>query len=292
MSEIGVFADERPRLFGLAYRILGSVTDAEDVVQEAWIRWSAVDADEVVNAAAYLTTITTRLALNALRDRQAARETYVGPWLPEPLLIAQDFVEDDEPSANVEVADAVSLAMLIVLETLSPTERAVFVLREIFGYSYAEIAASVEKTESAVRQIAHRAREHVQARRPRADTNPAEHRQVTLQFLGAAAGGDMQGLLDLLAPDVRLVSDGGGKARAATRPIEGADKVARFYLGILRKVDLNDLQLQFVSINGKFGIAAWQDDQLIIAGLLDVVDGLVTNVYLFANPDKLQLHST
>jgi len=198
------FAEHRDLLFTVAYEMLGSAADAEDVVQEAWLRWREVDPEKVDNPRAYAVRIVTRLALNQMRTLSRRREAYVGPWLPEPLLTEPDVADD------VVLSESVSLAMLVVMESLSPTERAVFVLREVFGFEHGEIAAAVDKSPAAVRQIAHRAREHVQARRPESTTSRAEHAEVTRRFATAAATGDLEALLGLLAPDVVLVTDGGG----------------------------------------------------------------------------------
>ena len=219
------FVAHRNLLFTVAYEMLGSAADAEDVLQETWLRWVKVDLEQVRDQRAYLVRITTRQALNRLRTMKRRKETYVGPWLPEPLLTAPDVAED------VELAESVSMALMLVLETLSPTERAVFVLREAFDVSYDEIAAAVDKSPAAVRQIAHRARQHVDARRPREVVSPSETRAALASFRRALETGDLQGLLDVLAPDVVLVSDGGGVKQAALRPVTGAERVVRFILG-------------------------------------------------------------
>src|SRR3712207_2982536 len=214
------FLTHRSLLFTVAYEMLGSAADAEDVVQETWLRWERVEKTEVRDPRAYLVRIVTRQALNRLRTVSRRREEYVGEWLPEPLLTSPDVAED------VELAESVSIAMLTVLETLAPAERAVFVLREVFDVPYAEIAQAVDKTPAAVRQIAHRAREHVAARRPRIRVDLAEHQQVVDRFLAALRTGDLQVLLDVLAPDVVLVADGGGEVAAVRRPVVGRERVA------------------------------------------------------------------
>ena len=215
------FLAHRNLLFTVAYEMLGSAADAEDVLQETWLRWAGVDLGTVRDQRAYLVRITTRQALARLRTLGRRKESYVGPWLPEPLLTAPDVAED------VELADSVSMAMLLVLETLTPTERAVFVLREVFDLAYDEIAEAVGKSPAAVRQIAHRARAHVAARRPRGVVSPAETRDALEAFQRAVETGELQSLLDILAPDVVLLGDGGGVKQAVPRPIVGADKVAR-----------------------------------------------------------------
>jgi RNA polymerase sigma-70 factor (ECF subfamily) len=276
------WAEHRGLLFSVAYGLLGSVADAEDVVQETWLRWSAVDRGDVINPRAYLVRIATTQALNRIRSAKARRETYIGPWLPEPL------IEPDPAEAVVEQAGReheVSLAMLVVLETLSPAERAVFVLREVFGMSHDEIAETLDRSPASVRQLAHRAREHVQARRPRFESGLDEQRRVTQEFLAACATGDKGALLSLLAPDATLVSDSDGRAKAARRPILGADKVARFMIGIAE--DALALDLRFALVNGSVGIVASDGSATQSVCLFDVVDGKVQSVYIVANPEKL-----
>ncbi|MGI8677079.1 MAG: RNA polymerase sigma factor SigJ [Jatrophihabitans sp.] len=277
------FATHRRLLFKVAYDLLGSVADAEDVVQDTWLRWSATDRFDIRDARAYLVRIVTTQALNRLRAIAAKRETYVGPWLPEPLVEPDDV--DVVGDAAVREHD-VSIAMLVVLETLSPPERAVFVLREVFGMSHDEIAAALDRTPASVRQLAHRARGHVQARRPRFEADETRQRQATQQFLLACATGDLSTLLGLLAPDVRLISDGGGHAKAARRPIEGADKVGRFMIGIAGESAA--LDLRFALINGTVGVVGYDGDVANTVALLDLdLDGRVTTVFIVANPEKL-----
>ncbi len=220
------FVDHRNLLFTVAYEMLGSAADAEDVLQETWLRWAEADRSDVRDARAYLVRITTRLALNKMRAAARRRESYVGPWLPEPLLTSPDVAED------VELADSVSMAMLLVLETLNPTERAVFVLREVFDFGYDEIAAAVDKTPAAVRQIAHRARNHVDERQPRGDVTPRQRDEVVAEVPAGHRHRRPAGLLDVLAPDVVLVTDGGGVKQAALRPILGSDKVSRWLAAV------------------------------------------------------------
>jgi RNA polymerase sigma-70 factor (ECF subfamily) len=287
-ADVGPFAEYRNLLFRVAYDLLGSVADAEDVVQETWLRWSADDRSQVDNPRAYLVRIATNQALNRLRAAKARRETYVGPWLPEP--IVDEVTEGSRDPAEVVAeraakGEAISLAMLVVLETLSPSERAVFVLREVFGMSHDEIAAALDRSAASVRQMAHRAREHVQARRPRFEAPQDERQRITEQFLAACMTGDIQALLGLLAPDVTVVSDGGGKVRAARRPILGADKVSRFLMGIADEAA--KLEMRFALVNGDLGFVAYDGDHLQSVLLLDVVDGQIRTVYSIANPDKL-----
>ncbi|MEW2446763.1 RNA polymerase sigma-70 factor [Streptomyces parvulus] len=280
-----VFEAHRPVLLGVAYRMLGRLADAEDVVQEAYLRWSGADRSTVREPRGYLVRITTRLAVDRLRHIKSRRETYVGPWLPEPYVT--DFGDTVPDSAErVVLADSVSLAFLVVLESLSPLERAVFVLREAFGYPYAEIAAMLERGEPAVRRLAVRARGHVEERRPRYDVDPVRRRDLTERFLAAAAGGDLAGLMELLAPDVRLVGDSGGKSKAPLRVLESSDKVARFLLGAARK-GVPDFSHRFLEINGGPALLALSGGRPDSVFQIEVADGLIQSVYIIRNPDKL-----
>jgi len=272
------FVTHRRLLFTVAYEMLGSAADAEDVVQETWLRWADVDQAVVRDARAYLVRIVTRQALNRLRALARRREEYVGEWLPEPLLTSPDVAED------VELAESVSIAMLTVLETLGPAERAVFVLHEVFDTPYDEIAVAVGKSPAAVRQIAHRAREHVAARRPRVRVGRAEQRAVVERFLAALQGGDVQGLLDVLAPEVVLRSDGGGVVAAVRHPIESAERVARF-LAAFAKV-APGARVDTVWINGA-PAARIDSDGDITAVSLVIDGGRVTRIYAIRNPHKL-----
>jgi RNA polymerase sigma-70 factor, ECF subfamily len=283
---LDAFQTHRRLLFSVVYDIVGSVADAEDVLQETWLRWSAVDPDTIENPRAYLVRIATRQALNRLRSLRNRRESYVGPWLPEPLVTDVDGVPD--PAAAAEQADEVSLAMLVVLETLSPPERAVFVLHDVFGLPHDEVADALGRSSASVRQLAHRAREHVQARRPRFPTDDLEQRRLTEAFVAACADGDLDTLTRMLAPDVRVVSDGGGKAKAARREISGADKVSRFMLGITKEgMATPGHSLRFVRVNGEWGLVGYVGSEPTYLGLLDVRDGQIEAVYIVANPDKL-----
>ncbi|WP_093893353.1 RNA polymerase sigma-70 factor [Streptomyces sp. Ncost-T10-10d] len=280
-----VFEDHRPVLTGVAYRMLGRIADAEDVVQEAWLRWSSASREEVREPRAFLVRITTRLAIDRLRQVQSRREAYVGPWLPEPLVT--DFGPAVPDTAEQAVlADSVSVAVLVVLESLSPLERAVFVLREAFGFPYAEIAATLDRTEAAVRQLAGRARHHVEERKPRYDVDPAQRRDLTERFLAAAAGGDIEELLALLAPDVRLVGDSGGKSKAPLRVIESADKVGRFLFAVTHE-QTQDLDIRFLELNGAPGLLVLSGGRPDSVFQVDVKDGLIQCVYIVRNPDKL-----
>ncbi|GAB2629822.1 RNA polymerase sigma-70 factor [Kribbella swartbergensis] len=275
------FDEHRSILVGAAYRVVGSVADAEDVVQEAWLRWAEVDHAEVRDPRAYLIRITTRLALNRLRQQKARREDYVGPWLPEPIL------SDDDPAAAVELADSVSMAMLVVLETLSPLERATFVLREVFDLPYDEIAATLGRSESAVRQLAHRAREHVHARQPRQRVDRERHNELTMRFMAAAGSGDVDQVVSLLAPDAVLISDGGGKKRAALRPIHGADKIARWLVAVI--AENPHFEIRLATLNGETAFIAYFDDEPDTVTFLESTDGRITGLYLIRNPDKLTM---
>jgi RNA polymerase sigma-70 factor (ECF subfamily) len=277
-----VFEEHRRLLFAVAYRMLGSVAEADDVVQEAWLRWDRVDHAEVADPKAYLVRIASRAALDHLRKASSRLETYVGPWLPEPLLTGPDVADD------AALADSVSMAVLVVLETLSPLERAVFVLREAFGFSYAEIGAALGRSEQAARQLSHRAREHVHSRRPRFQADRGERREVTERFMKAAVGGDLGALLEVLSPEVTLVADGGDRAKAPRRPIHGADKVARWLVGINPDIPAGT-ELHLVDVNGEPAAVATVEGDPIAVFALEVSPEtrLVEVVRLIANPAKL-----
>ncbi|SHF53793.1 RNA polymerase sigma-70 factor [Streptoalloteichus hindustanus] len=284
---VQVFGEHRNLLFSVAYRILGSAADAEDAVQDAWVKWSSADRSQVADPKAYLVRIVSNVAMDRLRSARSRRETYVGPWLPEPILTSADTAED------VAAADSVSMALLVVLETLSPLERAVFVLKEAFGFSYGEIADAVERSEASVRQAAHRAREHVQARRPRFHADRARQRDVTERFFAATTGGDINTLMQLLAPDVTLWTDGGGKVRQALRPVTGAERVAAWFAAIGSRsyegVDPADMAVDLVDLNGGVGIVFSGAGRVIATLTLDLDDtGRVAAIHNVANPDKLR----
>ncbi|MFS3128388.1 RNA polymerase sigma-70 factor [Nocardioides sp. Bht2] len=277
MTGTDPFLTHRSLLFTVAYEMLGSATDAEDVVQETWLRWSEVDPDGVRDPRAYLVRITTRQALNRLRTVTRQRETYVGPWLPEPLITRGDVADD------VALADSVSFAMLVVLESLSPLERAVFCLREVFGFDYDEIATTLDRTPAAVRQLASRARAHVSERRPRTTVSRSEHEEVARRFSRAIESGEIEQLIQALAPDVVLYSDGGGKVKAALRPIHGQDKVWRFLLGVWPA----GAEFEAVEVNGWPGFQMTLDGRVDLIATFRVEGGLVTELYVQRNPDKL-----
>ncbi len=282
---IDVFEEHRPVLTGVAYRMLGRVADAEDVVQEAWLRWSAAERTDVVEPRGYLVRVTTRLAIDRLRQVQARREAYVGPWLPEP--IATDFGGTVADTADRAVlAESVSLAVLVVLESLSPLERAVFVLREAFGFPYSDIAMTLDRSEAAVRQLAGRARRHVEERKPRYDVDPGECRDLTERFLAAASGGDLEVLLSLLAPDVRLVGDSGGKAKAPLRVLESADKVGRFLFAVAQE-PIKEMEIRFVELNGAPALLVLSGGKPDSVFQVQILDGRIQCIYIIRNPDKL-----
>ncbi|MEU8959937.1 RNA polymerase sigma-70 factor [Streptomyces sp. NPDC048518] len=269
------FVAHRNLLFTVAYEMLGSASDAEDVLQETWLRWAEVDHGTVRDPRAFLVRIATRQALTRLRTLRRRKESYVGPWLPEPLLTAPDVAED------AELAESVSMAMLLVLETLAPTERAVFVLRDVFALGYEEIAQALEKTPAAIRQIAHRARAHVAARRPRETISPAQSRNALAAFQQAVETGDLQRLLDMIAPDVVLLTDGGGVVRAALEPVLGAQTVT----AVLSR--LTSTSMEPAHINGHPALILRTGDEIDSVLAVRIEDGLITGLYAVRNPDKL-----
>ncbi|MHA6668326.1 RNA polymerase sigma factor SigJ [Homoserinimonas sp. A447] len=282
-SNAALFAEHRRELVAAAYRVLGSISDAEDVVQETWLRWAEVDTGSIEHPRAYLLKATTRQALNHLRHHARLRETYIGPWLPEPLSSHHDPAAD----ATVEVAESVSLAMLVVLETLSPAERATFVLHDVFGLPFAEVASALDRSQASVRQLAHRAREHVEARAPRHPVDHSTHRQVTERFLKAAVGGSLESLLSLLAPDVVMYNDGGGLRKAALKPVRTPEHALRFTLGVMTKPDA-PTRYELAEVNGHAAIVGYTDAGVdtLISLVLD--GGVVTEIYVVRNPEKLR----
>jgi len=278
------FTHLRPLLFTIVYEILGSATESDDVLQDSYMRWAEVDLATVRDTKSYLAQLVTRQALNALRASTRRREDYIGPWLPEPLLL-----DERDASADVVLAESVSLAMLVLLETLTPDERAVFVLREVFGFDYDEIAGAVSKSTATVRQVAHRAREHVHARRKRFEpVDAARTAEITEQFMTSAATGDMEGLLSMLAPDATWTADSGGKASAARRPVVGADRVAKAIIGIFRLGQkLPDVRIQTAVYNSAPAVIVYSADHLEGVFLIEVIDGKITHFYAMRNPDKL-----
>jgi RNA polymerase sigma-70 factor, ECF subfamily len=277
----------RPLLFTIAYEILGSATEADDVLQDSYLRWADVDLSTVRDTKSYLARLVTRQALNALRADARRREEYVGPWLPEPLLL-----DDQDPSADVVLAESVSMAMLVLLETLSPDERAVFVLREVFGFDYREIAEAVGRPAPAVRQVAHRAREHVRARRKRFDgIDPERNAEITAQFLATTASGDVEALMTMLAPDATWTADSGGKVSASRRPVVGAERVARAIVGLMRKAG-PQLRADMVTCNSAPAVLLYRGEHLEMVVTLGFADDKITNFYVMRNPDKLTALAT
>jgi RNA polymerase sigma factor (sigma-70 family) len=293
MTTTEVFEGHRSLLYGVAYRILGTAADAEDAVQEAWLRWDRVPADEVDNPRAYLVTVVSRLAIDRLRGASARRETYVGEWLPEPV--------SDLPGAaeQAELADSVEFALMVVLETLSPLERAVFVLHEAFQLPYAQIAQVIGRSEEAARQLARRARDHVRARRPRFEADRTARRRMTERFLHACLEGDLDGLKGMLADDATMVSDSGGKARAPLRMLRGSHNVGRFLVAVsgarnttrfLRSVDMEattELTTEVVRVNGGPAIVVSAGGNPVLLLALDVFEDRIQHVYLLVNPEKM-----
>jgi RNA polymerase sigma-70 factor (ECF subfamily) len=283
VSRAEEFERLRPLLFSIAYRILGSVSEAEDAVQETWLRYAGSPA-QPASAKAYLSAVVTRVSIDVLRSARRRREEYVGQWLPEPLLT--DPYEDPERSA--ELADSVSMAALLLLERLTPLERAVFVLREVFGFGFAEIASAVGRSEAACRQLAVRARRHVDAGRPRFEADRREREKLAARFFGALREGDVDGLQDLLAADVQLAGDSGGKAPALARSVIGAQKVARVLASVFPWLVRVDVTLEPREVNGQPGaIFRDRDSKVLLTLTLDVLDGQIQMIRSVSNPDKL-----
>jgi RNA polymerase sigma-70 factor (ECF subfamily) len=283
MSHLETFNQHRSLLFAIAYRMLGTVADAEDMVQETFLRWQQITEASVKSAKTYLSTILTRLCIDHLRSARVQREHYVGPWLPEPLMTQQT----DDPATQVELADSVSMAFLVVLERLSPIERAVFLLREVFDYDYDEIAQMVGKSSANCRQILRRSRQHIRDQRPRFQVDRQQQEQITVKFLEATNQGNLQDLVSLLARDVTYWSDSGGKVAAALKPLQGAMKVARFLLALQSK-RLATAVFHLIEVNGQPGIMMIMDDCLQSVTTLDIVDGSIQSIYTMRNPEKLQ----
>jgi RNA polymerase sigma-70 factor (ECF subfamily) len=280
-----VFTETRPLLFSIAYRMLGSVADAEDIVQDAYLRWQRVPATEVREPRAYLTTIVTRLAINQLRSARVQRETYVGPWLPEPLVT--DHAPDS--SASLELAESLSMAFMVMLERLSPIERAVLLLHDVFDFEYAEIARIVDKTEANCRQLLARAKKHVGAAGVRFDADRAQAERLMQRFTEAAGAGDMDGMLAALAEDITLWADGGGKVRgAALRPIHGAASVARFVIGVIHRFVPAERTVRAAEINGQPGFIVYASGRPLSAMIFHVRDERIRTIYAIGNPEKLQ----
>jgi RNA polymerase sigma-70 factor, ECF subfamily len=286
------FEPHRRRLLGLAYRMLGSVSEAEDAAQDAYLRWHAADRDSVSDARAYLTTTTTRICLDALKSRRARREAYVGPWLPEPVLDTTALA----PDTQTELAEDLSIALLLALDRLSPLERAAFLLHDVFDCSFGEVATALERSEAACRQLATRARAHVRAARPRGATvSPArpgeidaKHAQLMSAFLTATQSGDLNALTRLLASDVRFWSDGGGKVSAALNVLDGADRAAAFLVGAVRKGWREDFTLRFATINGLPGLIVEGPEGTVETAAFEIEGDVIRALYVVRNPDKLR----
>jgi RNA polymerase sigma-70 factor (ECF subfamily) len=286
------FEPYRRRLLGLSYRMLGSMADAEDAVQETYLRWHAVDRDKVSDPRAFLMTTTTRICLDVLTSARSRREQYVGPWLPEPVLDSAALA----PDSRTELAEDLSIALLLTLERLSPLERAAFLLHDVFDFSFSEVAATLERNEAACRQLAARARGHVRDIRPRGTVSPpanvaefdAKHSQLVSAFLAATHSGDLNGLTQMLAHDVRVMTDGGGKARAALNVIEGADRAARFLVGAARKGWRDDFTVRLAVINGLPGVIVDGPEGPIQTAAFEMEDGAIRTLYIVRNPDKLR----
>jgi len=281
---LGTFNEYKTLLFSIAYRMLGTVMDAEDMVQETFMRWQNSAHDKIQSPKAWLSTVVTRLCINHLKSARVQREMYVGPWLPEPLVAGMGV----DPGENAKLSDSLSLAFLVLLESLTPTERAVFVLREVFNYEFADIAPIVEKTEANCRQILARARKSVEERRPRFDVAPEDAEQLIQQFQQAVMTGDLENLLNLLTKDVVLVSDGGGKAQAVLRPILGPDHVARLLIGATRKFGSQTQTSRHATVNGLPGLIAFENDRPIRVLALGIRDGRIHSLFIVTNPDKLR----
>lgn len=290
-TSVDQFNDLRPYLFAIAYRMLGTVMDAEDVLQEAYLRWQAADPEAVNSPKTYLTRIVTNLCIDVLRSAQARREQYVGPWLPEPLVADDDALlfssaAIQDVQDQTLLAESLSTAFMVMLERLNPVERAIFLLHDIFDYDYTEIAHIVGKRVANCRQIGRRARAHVNAHRPRFEPSATKRERLFAHFIGAVADGDMSGLLNLLAEDATLWSDGGGKVAAARLPVHGADKVARFLVGLRQRGP--DATIDVVAINGQPGACIYQAGQLIVAVSVHIVDEHIQGLHFIVNPDKLE----
>jgi len=290
------FEPFRRRLLGLAYRMLGSISDAEDAVQETYLRWHATDRDRVLDPIAFLMTTTTRICLDMLSSARARREEYVGPWLPEPVVDATGLA----PDSRTELAEDLSIALLLILDRLSPLERGAFLLHDVFDFSFSEVATALERSEAACRQLASRARAHVRAARPRGATAPParsgqidpKHAQLMSAFAAATASGDLTALTQMLSSDVRIVTDGGGKVRSALEVIEGADRAARFMVEVTRKRPgawwRDDFSVRFATINGLPGVIVEAPEGAVQTTAFEIEDGVIRALYVVRNPDKLR----
>jgi RNA polymerase sigma-70 factor, ECF subfamily len=290
---MGAFEHYRPLLFSIAYRMTGSAMDAEDIVQEAYLRYQAVPREEIEMPKAYLTTIVTRLALNQLSSARAQRETYLGPWLPEPIISTDTAVPPDparDPLRAAEDYDSISMAFMVLLENLTPAERAVFILREVFEYPYDEIAAILDKSETACRKLLSRAKSYIAANRPRFEAKEDEHLRLLEEFIASTADGDLEGLTSLLAEEATMWADGGGKARgAATRPVYGREAVARFLIGVSARFTPVDARVTVATVNGRPALVVRNgrnEPAFVVA--IETSGGKIQKIWAMANPDKLR----
>lgn len=281
---LGTYDEQRPYLFGIAYRMIGSVTDAEDILQEAFLRWHGADREAINSPRAWLSTTVTRLCINYLNSARVQRQRYVGPWLPEPVVTNP---AQSERESN-QLAESLSQAFLVLLETLKPTERAVFLLREVFDYDFEEIARIVQKNPANCRQLLARARQHVEDRKPRFEAFPAEAEGILNQFLAALDSGDVCSLLAVLSADVSVITDGGGFTNASRRPIVGPDKVSRFLVGARRKFGLATRDYRFTSINHQPGFIGYSNGRAVQVGIFEIVCGGIRTIRFINNPEKLQ----
>jgi RNA polymerase sigma-70 factor (ECF subfamily) len=283
-AELQQFEQHRPMLFAIAYRMLGSVADAEDIVQDSYLFWQKADRSTVHNAGGWLSTVVTRLSINQLKSARSRREEYVGPWLPEPLVCPPQA----SPEENAKLAESLSMAFLLVLERLSPTERAVLLLREVFGYQFREIAPIVEKSETNCRQILARARRRLRQGRPHFESPGAQSEAVLQKFLHSVTTGDVSGLLSVLAPGVTAMTDGGGKARAVPRPIAGAERVVRFFLGTLKKFVPQHREYRDAIINGQQGVIGYDASRAVQVLTFAISNSHIESIYIINNPEKLK----
>ena len=286
------FEPHRRRLLGLAYRMLGSIAEAEDAVQNAYLRWHAADRDQVTDPRAFLTTATTRICLDVLRSARARREEYVGPWLPEPVVDTKALA----PDAQTELAEDLSIALLLALDRLSPLERAAFLLHDVFDCSFTQVASALDRSEAACRQLASRARTHVREARPRdqsvardrADDPTTRHEELVSAFVDAARSGDLDALMSMLVEDARLVADGGGKVQAALNVIQGSNRIARFIIGVGPKGLSDGTTLRFGPVNGLPGLIAHSPDGYVQTVAFEIEDNRIRTIYSVRNPDKLK----
>jgi RNA polymerase sigma-70 factor (ECF subfamily) len=294
MKDAREFEAHRGKLFGIAYRMLGTVGDAEDVVQDAWLRFAAADAQAIQSTEAFLITIVTRLCLDRIKSAQAQHEVYVGEWLPEPLLeplagsLTDRPPELNDPAEHMANLESISYAFVLLLQQLTPEARAAFLLREVFDYSYAEVAQFIGKSEAACRQLISRAKKHVAENRPRIATTPEEHQRVLHSFMQAVSTGDLSGLMQLMHDDVRMVSDGGGKASAALYPLQGPSRVGQFVIGLVKKAVAAQLDFELATVNGQTGLIIRYKGNVETMTMLDIVAGKIRGVYFMRNPDKLK----